>query len=55
MRKPEIPDAYADPLLSVYHQTEAAMAPEETMGKRFAANGARNLQLINSVGVIVSL
>jgi hypothetical protein len=34
MRKPDIPDAFADPLCGLYHQVEGAPGPDEMLGKR---------------------
>jgi hypothetical protein len=34
MRKPDIPDAFADPLFGLYHQFEGAPGPDEMLGKR---------------------
>lgn len=34
MRKPEIPDRFADPLVNLYHSFEGAPGPDEMLGKR---------------------
>jgi hypothetical protein len=34
MRKPEFPDAFADPLFGLYHSFEGAPGPDEMLGKR---------------------
>jgi|ERR1039458_742197 hypothetical protein len=33
MRKPDIPDAFADPLFGPYHQFEGAASPDEGLGR----------------------
>jgi hypothetical protein len=43
VRKPDIPDAFADPLCGLYHQFEGAPGPDEMLGKRRNAQKSHRL------------
>jgi hypothetical protein len=57
MPQPEIPNAFADPLVILNHSEETASSPEETIGRRLMATerAIRNALFIGQFAVIVVL